>query len=72
MAAASSAAGAVATAYVLRSLNPKLFFGPQPLSEDQRRPLLERWYRIHAVRLTASALALAAIHHARTIRLNDR
>lgn len=72
VAAASSAAGAAATAYVLRSLNPKLFFGAQPLSEDQRRPVLARWYRLHAVRLTASAVALAAIHHARTLRLSER
>lgn len=71
VAAASSAAGAAATAYVLRSLNPKLFFSPHPLSEDVRRPLLRRWYRIHALRLTASAVALAAIHHARTIRLRN-
>lgn len=72
VAAVSSAIGAAATAYVLRSLNPRLFFSPQPLREDQRRPLLTRWYRIHAVRLTASAVALVAIHHARTIRLRDR
>lgn len=71
MAAASSAVGAAATAYVLRSLNPKLFFSPQPLREDERQPLLTRWYRIHAIRLTASAIALAAIHHARTLRLRN-
>jgi len=66
-AAISSASGAAVTAYVLRSLNPRLFFSPQPLSEDQRRPLLKRWYRIHAVRLITSAAALAAIHRARLI-----
>ncbi|GGH97161.1 DUF1772 domain-containing protein [Arthrobacter liuii] len=71
-AAASSAVGAAVTAYVLRFLNPKLFFSPQPLSEDQRRPLLAQWYRMHAVRLAASAVSLAAIHHARTIRLRSR
>lgn len=71
VAAASSAAGAAATVYVLRSLNPKLFFGPQPLGEEERQPLLKRWYRIHALRLAASAIALAAIHHARTIRLRN-
>lgn len=70
--ATSSAIGAAATVYVLRVLNPRLFFSPQPLSEDQRRPLLTRWYRIHAVRLTASAVALAAIRHARTLRLTTR
>jgi hypothetical protein len=32
---------------------------------------LKRWYRVHALRLTASAVALAAIHHARTIRLRS-
>lgn len=71
VAAASSATGAAATAYVLRFLNPKLFFSPLPPGEDQRRPLLQRWYRIHAVRLIASAVALAAIHHARTDRLRN-
>ncbi len=72
VAAASSAVGAAVTAYVLGFLNPKLFFSPQPLDEDQRRPLLAQWYRIHVVRLTASAVSLAAIHHARTIRLRSR
>ncbi|WP_345448023.1 hypothetical protein [Arthrobacter gyeryongensis] len=67
--AASSITGAAATAYLLRSVNPKLFFSPQPLDEAHRKPLLKRWYRVHALRLTASAIALAAIHHARTIRL---
>ncbi|WP_052259914.1 DUF1772 domain-containing protein [Pseudarthrobacter phenanthrenivorans] len=70
--AASSAVGAAATVYILRYLNTRLFFSPQPLSQDQRRPLLARWYRFHAVRLAASAAALAAIHHARTIRLTNR
>ncbi|MCZ9883773.1 DUF1772 domain-containing protein [Arthrobacter sp. B2a2-09] len=69
--AASSATGAAATAYLLRSVNPKLFFSPQPLDESRRRPLLKRWYRVHALRLTASAVALAAIHQARTIRLRS-
>jgi hypothetical protein len=69
VAAASSTTGAAATAYLLRSINPKLFFSPQPLDELDRKPLLKRWYRIHALRLTASAVALAAIHQARTIRL---
>ncbi|BAS15568.1 hypothetical protein AHiyo8_38710 [Arthrobacter sp. Hiyo8] len=36
--AASSATGAAATAYLLRSVNPKLFFGPYPLEETRRRP----------------------------------
>src|SRR3954468_4755688 len=72
VARASSATGAAATVYVLRFLNPKLFFGPRPLSEEERKPLLKQWYRIHAVRLVASAVALAALHHARTIRLSNR
>ncbi|MDQ6752633.1 MAG: hypothetical protein M3017_04275 [Actinomycetota bacterium] len=67
--AVSSTAGAAATAYLLRSINPDLFFRPQPLSEMRRRPLLKKWYRVHALRLTASAVALAAIHQARTIGL---
>jgi hypothetical protein len=71
-AAASSTTGAVATAYLLRSINPDLFFSPQPLSETRRTPLLKRWYRVHALRLTASAVALAAIHEARTLRLRSR
>lgn len=71
-AAASSATGAAATAYLLRSINPVLFFSPHPLSEMRRKPLLKRWYRVHAVRLTASAVALVAIHQARTIRLSSR
>jgi len=70
-AAISSASGAAVTAYVLRSLNPRLFFSPQPLNEDQRRPLLKRWYRIHAIRLITSAVALGAIHRAQMIRVSS-
>jgi hypothetical protein len=69
VAAASSMAGAAATVYLLRSVNRRLFFSPAPLSEMRRKPLLKRWYRVHALRLTASAAALAAVHHARIIRL---
>jgi hypothetical protein len=69
--AASSITGAAATAYLLRSINPTLFFSPQPLDEARRKPLLKRWYRVHALRLTASAVALAAIHQARTVRLRS-
>lgn len=69
--AVSSITGAAATAYLLRSINPKLFFSPQPLDEARRKPLLKRWYRVHALRLTASAVALAAIHQARMVRLRS-
>lgn len=72
VAAASSTTGAAATAYLLRSINPDLFFSPQPLSETLRNPLLKRWYRVHALRHAASAVALAAIHEARTLRLRNR
>ena len=72
VAAASSTMGAAATAYLLRYINPKLFFSPEPLSEMRRKPLLQRWYRVNALRLTASAISLAAIHQARTIRLKNR
>ncbi len=68
-AAVSSAAGGAATAYILGSLNPKLFFSPQPLGEEIRKPLLTRWYRVHVVRLVASGIALAAIDHARAVGL---
>jgi hypothetical protein len=71
VAAANSTTGAAATVYLLRNINPELFFGPRPLSEIRRKPLLQRWYRVHALRLTASAVALTAIHQARTIRLKN-
>jgi hypothetical protein len=64
-AAAASATGGAATAYLLRSVNPALFFGPHPLSDMRRKPLLARWYRVNALRLAASAIALAAIDPAR-------
>lgn len=64
-AAAASAAGGAATAYLLRAVNPPLFFGPHPLSEMRRAPLLARWYHVNGVRLAASAIALAAIDRAR-------
>jgi len=66
VAAASSAVGGAATAYLLRSVNPELFFSPQPQGPARRKPLLTKWYRVHAVRLAASAVALAAIDRART------
>lgn len=71
VAAASSTTGAAATAYLLRSINPDLFFSPHPLSEMRRKPLLKRWYQVHTLRLIASAAALAAIHQARTTRLRS-
>ena len=71
VAAAASTTGTAATVYLLRSVNPHLFFSPQPLSEQRRNPLLKRWYRVNAIRLTASAIALGAIHQARTIRLRN-
>ncbi len=71
IAAAASTTGAAATAYLLRSVNPDLFFGAQPLSEVRRLPLLKRWYRVHAIRLTAGAIALGAIRQARIIRLRN-
>ena len=68
-AAAASAAGSAATAYLLRSVNPPLFFGPEPLSEMRQKPLLARWYRVNAFRLAAGAVALVAIDRARTLTL---
>jgi hypothetical protein len=64
-AAVASAAGMAATAYLLRSVNPQLFFGPRPLSDVRRKVLLARWYRVNAIRLAASAVALAATDRAR-------
>jgi hypothetical protein len=72
VAAASSAVGGAATAYLLRSVNPKLFFSPQPLSAARRKPLLTKWYRVHAIRLAASAIALAAVDRARIGHLADQ
>jgi hypothetical protein len=71
VAAAGATTGTAATAYLLRTINPELFFSPEPLSEARRKPLLKRWYRVHALRLAASAVALAGIHRARTIRLKS-
>lgn len=65
-AAAASAVGSAATAYLLRSVNPPLFFGPHPLSGMRRKPLLAKWYRVNALRLAANAVALVAIDRART------
>ncbi|MFF2028705.1 hypothetical protein [Arthrobacter sp. NPDC058192] len=42
LAAASSAVGGAATAYLLRSVNPELFFSPQPLDPTRRKPLLTK------------------------------
>jgi hypothetical protein len=64
--AVCSLSGAAATAYLVRTVNMKLFFGDQRLAVDERERLLRQWYRLNAVRLVASGGAWLAARTARS------
>ena len=61
-AAVSALSGVVATAYLVRAVNLKLFVAGQALTPADRDRLLRVWYRVNVVRLltTASAWLIAA------------
>ncbi|MQA84571.1 MAG: DUF1772 domain-containing protein [Streptosporangiales bacterium] len=52
-AAACSMSGFAATAYLLRTVNLKLFFADQPCAPEERERLLRTWYRLNGFRLVA-------------------
>ncbi|MBV8097838.1 MAG: DUF1772 domain-containing protein [Verrucomicrobia bacterium] len=60
--ALSTLLGFVVTAYLVRTVNFKLFFASQPVTEAERAHLLRIWYRANILRLltTGSAWLIAA------------
>lgn len=58
--AASSISAAAATAYLVRTVNLRLFFDAPPVSTDEREILLRRWYRINTLRIGLTGTAWLA------------
>src|SRR5436305_7405071 len=58
----SALSGVVATAYLVRAVNLKLFVAGQPLTPADQDRLLRIWYRVNIIRLltTGSAWLIAA------------
>lgn len=69
--AACSISGGAATAYLVRTVNMKLFFRAQPLTATERETLLHTWYCVNAFRLVAGGGAWLAAQKARS-RLQDQ
>lgn len=65
-AASCSLIGVGLTAYLVRAVNLRLFFGGQAVPEPDREHLLRRWYQLNLVRLVAIAGALLAARQARS------
>ncbi len=55
--ALSALSGVLATAYLVRTVNLKLFVSGQHLTPAEQQRLLRTWYRVNAFRLVASATA---------------
>lgn len=64
--AACSISGGVATTYLVRTVNMKLFFNAQPLATSEREALLRTWYRINAFRLVVGGGAWLSAQKARS------
>lgn len=66
---AAATAGAlcddVLTAYIIRTLNLRLFIAGQPVAAEERRVMLRRWHRLNLVRLAVSGGAWVAAGAAR-------
>jgi hypothetical protein len=65
-AAACSISGIASTAYLVRTVNVRLFFTNQTLTADEQETLLRTWYRINAVRLATTAGAWLTIQMAKS------
>lgn len=64
-AAGCSILGGAAGAYLVRAVNMRLFFDPQPLAEGERDTLLRTWYLVNGARLVVTGAAGLAAHKAR-------
>jgi hypothetical protein len=54
---AGTLTGALATAYIVREINVKLFFATETPTATEQEKLLKRWYRLNAVRMAATGVA---------------
>ncbi|HEX5118607.1 MAG TPA: anthrone oxygenase family protein [Pseudonocardiaceae bacterium] len=63
--AACTVTGVAATAYLVRTVNLRLFYGTEPVPDDERAVLLRRWYRVNAARLALPGAAWLAAGRAR-------
>lgn len=61
-----SISGVAVTAYLVRTVNTKLFFDTRPLPEEERKRLLRTWYRVNAAKLLLSGGAVLAVRQARS------
>jgi len=65
LSAASWTCGGAITAYLVKTINLKLFFTLEPPPTAERDELLRKWYRLNVVRIASAAIALLAAHRAR-------
>lgn len=56
------------TAYLVRKVNLKLFFGDEPPPAAERDALIRTWYRVNVLRTAAAGAALLATQRAREHR----
>jgi Domain of unknown function (DUF1772) len=72
-AALSTLSGVALTAFLVRTVNTKLFIAGQPLTPADQHRLLQTWYRLNAVRLltTGTAWLIAACLASRLNSLGD-
>ena len=53
-------AGAVATAYFVKAVNLRLFFGGEPVAPAEREKLLRTWSRVNVFHLAVLGVAWLA------------
>jgi hypothetical protein len=56
------------TAYLVRKVNLKLFFGDEPPPAVERDALVRTWYRVNVLRTAVAGAALFATQRAREHR----
>lgn len=66
LSAAGTVAGVAATAYLVRTVNLRLYYGTDPVPDAERAALLRRWHRVNAARLAVTGVAWLAAGRART------
>ena len=65
IAAACSVSGVSLTAYLIRAVNMKVMFAPEPPSAVERDARIRLWYRLNIVRIAAAAGAWFAANRAK-------
>jgi hypothetical protein len=62
-------AGAVATAYFVKAVNLRLFFGGEPVAPAEREKLLRTWSRVNVFHLAVLGVAWLAARRAANIEV---